>query len=129
MEKQQLVYVMNRDASSRLTISSPLEAHRSNAIHLGVVGLDVGFENPIFACLELDYAEADADPTGQAARDAVKSLVYYELDLGLNHVTRRWSEQVVRSANMLVAVPGGGDGPGGVLVLERTRCSTRTRAT
>ncbi|CEG40787.1 pre-mrna-splicing factor rse1 [Plasmopara halstedii] len=117
VEKQQLVYVMNRDASSRLTISSPLEAHRSNAIHLGVVGLDVGFENPIFACLELDYADADADPSGQAAREAVKTLVCYELDLGLNHVTRRWSEQVVRSANMLVAIPGGGDGPGGVLVL------------
>ncbi|KAL3669331.1 hypothetical protein V7S43_005707 [Phytophthora oleae] len=108
---------MNRDASSRLTISSPLEAHRSNAIHFSVVGLDVGFENPIFACLELDYADADADPSGQAAREAVKTLVYYELDLGLNHVTRRWSEQVVRTANMLVAVPGGGDGPGGVLVL------------
>jgi splicing factor 3B subunit 3 len=29
IEKQKLVYVMNRDASSRLTISSPLEAHKS----------------------------------------------------------------------------------------------------
>ncbi|KAF1317873.1 Pre-mrna-splicing factor rse1, partial [Globisporangium splendens] len=117
VEKQKLVYVMNRDASNRLTISSPLEAHRSNAIHFSIVGIDVGFENPIFACLELDYAEADADPTGNAARETVKTLVYYELDLGLNHVTRRWSEQVIRSANMLVAVPGGSDGPGGVLVL------------
>ncbi|CAI5702384.1 hypothetical protein KXD40_005240 [Peronospora effusa] len=117
VEKQKLVYVMNRDASSRLTISSPLEAHRSNAIHFDVVGLDVGFENPIFACLELNYADADADPSGQAALETVKTLVYYELDLGLNHVTRRWSEEVVRSANMVVAVPGGGDGPGGVLVL------------
>uniref|UniRef100_M4BEI1 DNA damage-binding protein 1 n=1 Tax=Hyaloperonospora arabidopsidis (strain Emoy2) TaxID=559515 RepID=M4BEI1_HYAAE len=117
VEKQKLVYVMNRDASSRLTISSPLEAHRSHAIHFDVVGLDVGFENPLFACLELDYADADADPSGRAAQEAVKTLVLYELDLGLNHVTRRWSEDVVRSANMLVAVPGGGDGPGGVLVL------------
>uniref|UniRef100_A0AAV1UXA1 DNA damage-binding protein 1 n=1 Tax=Peronospora matthiolae TaxID=2874970 RepID=A0AAV1UXA1_9STRA len=117
VEKQKLVYVMNRDASSRLTISSPLEAHRSHAIHFDVVGLDVGFENPLFACLELDYADADADPSGCAAQEAVKTLVLYELDLGLNHVTRRWSEDVVRSANMLVAVPGGGDGPGGVLVL------------
>ncbi|KAI9916391.1 hypothetical protein PsorP6_018104 [Peronosclerospora sorghi] len=121
VEKQKLVYVMNRDASRRLTISSPLEAHRSHAIHFGIVGLDVGFENPIFACLELDYAEADADPSGHAARDAVKTLVYYELDLGLNHVTRRWSEAVLRSANMVVAVPGGGDGPGGVLVLGENR--------
>lgn len=117
VEKQKLVYVMNRDASNRLTISSPLEAHRSTAIQFGLVGLDVGFENPIFASLELDYADADADPTGSAARAAVKTVVFYELDLGLNHVTRRWSEPVVRSANLLVAVPGGSDGPGGVLVL------------
>lgn len=117
VEKQKLVYVMNRDASNRLTISSPLEAHRSHAIHFDMVGVDVGFENPIFACLELDYADADADPSGDAARMVEKSVVYYELDLGLNHVTRRWSEPVTRSAHMLVAVPGGGDGPGGVLVV------------
>lgn len=30
-----------------------------------MVGVDVGFENPMFACLEIDYEEADADPTGK----------------------------------------------------------------
>ncbi|RHZ16667.1 hypothetical protein DYB31_010115 [Aphanomyces astaci] len=114
VEKQKLVYIMNRDASNRLTISSPLEAHRSHAIHFDIVGVDVGFENPIFAILEVDYSEHDDGTLGVA--DAVKSLVYYELDLGLNHVTRRWSEPVLRSANKLIAVPGGTDGPGGVLV-------------
>ncbi|CAK4434502.1 unnamed protein product [Aphanomyces euteiches] len=114
VEKQKLVYIMNRDASSRLTISSPLEAHRSHAIHFDIVGVDVGFENPIFAILEYDYSEHD-DGTIPAS-EAVKSLVYYELDLGLNHVTRRWSEPVMKSANKLIAVPGGTDGPGGVLV-------------
>lgn len=29
-----------------------------------MVGVDVGFENPMFACLEIDYEEADSDPTG-----------------------------------------------------------------
>lgn len=29
-----------------------------------MVGVDVGFENPMFACLEIDYEEADADPSG-----------------------------------------------------------------
>jgi splicing factor 3B subunit 3 len=29
------------------------------------VGVDVGFENPLFACLEIDYEEADNDPTGE----------------------------------------------------------------
>ena len=50
-------------------------------------------------------------------------LTYYELDLGLNHVVRKWSEPTDRRANLLVQVPGGQlaaadrfDGPSGVLV-------------
>lgn len=64
IEKQKLVYILNRDAEARLTISSPLEAHKSNTLVYHMVGVDVGFENPMFACLEIDYEEADADPTG-----------------------------------------------------------------
>ena len=55
VEKQKLVYILNRDAQARLTISSPLEAHKSNTIVYHMVGVDVGFENPTFACLEIDY--------------------------------------------------------------------------
>lgn len=50
-------------------------------------------------------------------------LTYYELDLGLNHVVRKWSEATDPRANLLVQVPGGQvastdrfDGPSGVLV-------------
>ena len=50
-----MVYILNRDASARLTISSPLEAHKSHTLVYHIVGLDVGFENPMFACLEMDY--------------------------------------------------------------------------
>lgn len=56
------------------------------------------------------------DPSGEAASQAQKHLTYYELDLGLNHVLRKWSEPIDNGANLLVPVPGGGDGPGGVLV-------------
>ncbi|KAG8377236.1 hypothetical protein BUALT_Bualt08G0007300 [Buddleja alternifolia] len=115
-EKQKLVYVLNRDTAARLTISSPLEAHKSHTIVYSICGVDCGFDNPIFAAIELDYSEADQDPTGQAANQAQKHLTFYELDLGLNHVSRKWSEQVDNGANMLVTVPGGGDGPSGVLV-------------
>ena len=69
-EKQKLVYILNRDGQARLTISSPLEAHKSNTIHFSPVGMDVGFENPVFAVIELDYEDADADPTGEAAQEA-----------------------------------------------------------
>lgn len=51
-----------------------------------------------------------------SVRGHAQFLTYYELDLGLNHVIRKWSEPTERSANLLIPVPGGGDGPGGVLV-------------
>lgn len=115
-EKQKLVYVLNRDTAARLTISSPLEAHKSHTIVYSIAGVDCGFDNPIFAAIELDYSEADQDSTGQAATEAQKHLTFYELDLGLNHVSRKWTEPIDNGANMLVTVPGGGDGPSGVLV-------------
>ncbi|CAN6471238.1 unnamed protein product [Victoria cruziana] len=115
-EKQKLVYVLNRDTAARLTISSPLEAHKSHTLVYSIAAVDCGFDNPVFAAIELDYSEADQDPTGQAANDAQKHLTFYELDLGLNHVSRKWSEPIDNGANMLVTVPGGGDGPGGILV-------------
>lgn len=75
----------------------------------------------MFAALEVDYTEADQDPTG-AAFDAAEKvrreslgrlsvdtdpwllqmLTYYELDLGLNHVVRKWSEATDPRANLLV---------------------------
>jgi len=116
IEKNKLVYVLNRDAQLNLTISSPLEAHKPGAIVFAVTGLDVGYENPIFAALEVDYTEVDQDPTGQQYETLPKTMVYYELDLGLNHVVRKWSDVVDRRSNFLLAVPGGTDGPGGILV-------------
>ncbi|CAG8605229.1 6855_t:CDS:10 [Paraglomus brasilianum] len=116
IEKQKLVYILNRDSAANLTISSPLEAHKSHTIVHHCIGLDVGYENPVFACLEVDYSEADQDHTGEAFISTEKMLTYYELDLGLNHVVRKWSDPVDARANMLFPVPGGNDGPSGVLV-------------
>ncbi|CAI8039876.1 Splicing factor 3B subunit 3 [Geodia barretti] len=116
VEKQKLVYILNRDAAARLTISSPLEAHKAHTLVYDIVGVDVGFENPMFACLELDYEEADNDPTGEKAQIAQQMLTFYELDLGLNHVVRKYSEPLEDTANLLIRVPGGSDGPSGILV-------------
>lgn len=116
IEKNKLVYVLNRNAQAELTISSPLEAHKHGVLVLSLVALDVGYANPVFAALEIDYSEADQDASGQAREDAETQLVYYELDLGLNHVVRKWSDLVDPTASMLFQVPGGNDGPSGVLV-------------
>lgn len=61
-----------QDAAANLTISSPLEAHKQRAIIHSMVGVDVGFENPLFAALEVDYGESDQDPTGEAFNAAEK---------------------------------------------------------
>lgn len=116
IEKQKLVYILNRDAEARLTISSPLEAHKSYNLCYHIVGVDVGFENPMFACLEIDYEESDQDPTGETAQKTQQTLTFYELDLGLNHVVRKYSEPLDEHANFLISVPGGNDGPSGVLI-------------
>ncbi|KAJ5733568.1 Pre-mRNA-splicing factor rse1 [Penicillium malachiteum] len=125
VEKNKLVYVLNRNSQAELTISSPLEAHKPQTLVFAMTALDVGYENPVFAALEVDYSEADQDPTGQAYEEIEKILVYYELDLGLNHVVRKWSDPVDRTANMLFQVPGGADGPSGVLVCAEDNITYR----
>lgn len=62
IEKQKFVYVLNRDSAANLTISSPLEAHKSHNIVFQMCALDCGFDNPIFAAIELDYSDADQVP-------------------------------------------------------------------
>ncbi|KAK9470022.1 CPSF A subunit region-domain-containing protein [Dipodascopsis tothii] len=116
VEKNKLVYILNRDSNANITISSPLEAHKPFSLVFDVIGLDVGYENPIFAALEVDYREADLDSSGRAYDEVQKMLTYYELDLGLNHVVKSWSDVVDRAASRLFPVPGGTDGPSGVLV-------------
>ena len=59
LEKQKLVYILNRDGAARLTISSPLEAHKSSTLCFDLIGVDVGFDNPIFAALEVDMEEVE----------------------------------------------------------------------
>jgi splicing factor 3B subunit 3 len=110
VEKRKLVYVLNH-ATGTTTIASPLEAHRSRSITYATCGVDNGYENPIFACLELQYPEEDADTHNQN-----KQLAYYELDLGLNHVSRKWATNVHSTGCCMAALPGGQDGPGGIIV-------------
>ena len=46
VEKQKFVYILNRDSTNKLTISSPLEAHKAHTITFAMIGVDVGIENP-----------------------------------------------------------------------------------
>jgi splicing factor 3B subunit 3 len=46
------------------------------------------------------------DPSGEAAQKTQQLLTYYELDLGLNHVVRKYSEQLEEHANFLISGNG-----------------------
>ena len=59
VEKQKFVYILNRDSAANLTISSPLEAHKSHNVVFSMTGIDMGFDNPVFAAIELDYGDVD----------------------------------------------------------------------
>lgn len=116
VEKNKVVYILQRLAGGTLQLSSPHEANTWATLCFALCALDVGWDTPIFAALEVDYSEAEADPTGQMYEYREKQLVYYSVDLGLNHVVKSWSDTVDYTANILFAVPGGQDGPSGVLV-------------
>lgn len=80
------MYILNRDASGNLTISSPLEAHKSGMLTFSVCALDMGFDNPSFAALEMDYSELDEDTTGESAEPALllRQLRMYRGQPGLS---------------------------------------------
>lgn len=84
----------------------------------------------VHSCIQ----DVDHDPSGAARNKVQQTLTFYELDLGLNHVVRKYAEPLAEFGNMLISgaficfdtnvlrelmqisVPGGQDGPSGVIV-------------
>ena len=102
VEKQKFVYILNRDQNSKLTISSPLDAHKSHTLIFDLCGVDVGYENPLFACLEVDYGDIDEEDSAVNTGVIEKLLTFYELDLGTNYVVRKSADVVDPTAHSLI---------------------------
>lgn len=115
-EKNKIVYILNRNQEQKVTISSPQEITQQHTLTFALCAVDANFQNPLFAALEVVTTDIDHDPTDDAYDSRQKTLVYYRVDLGLNHVVREWSAAVDYSSNALYQVPGGNDGPSGVIV-------------
>ncbi|KAL9654254.1 hypothetical protein ABK040_010286 [Willaertia magna] len=103
IEKQKFVYVFNMDHENRLTISSPLEGHTQHTILFSLIALDTEFDEPQFACIEVNYE--GADESEYSYQNVKKMLTIYEFDLGKNTVVRKSTEEIERSSNMLIQVP------------------------
>lgn len=104
-EKNKLIYLTSKSSTSDdFVISSPLEANKANTLVLDMVGLNVGFENPLFVCLEIDYGEVDDPSAPVVTGEPKKMLTFYEIDLGLNHVIKKKSFEVDSEASMVLAI-------------------------
>ena len=67
--------------------------------------------------------ESDQNTSAVVSGNYLKTLVVYEVDLGLNNVYRKFAEPLPKTAHALIPVPGSFgvseddvEGPGGVLV-------------
>lgn len=116
VEKNKVVYFLNRNKENQTTISSPQEVNQQHTLTFALCAVDVAYDHPTFAALEVSYNDIEEDPSDTAYQQRDKFLVFYRVDLGLNHVVREWAEAVDYSSNILFTCPGGSDGPGGVLV-------------
>ena len=116
VEKNKVVYILNRNQEQQITISSPQEVNQPQTLTFALCAVDANFQNPLFAALEVVYTDIDQDPSENSYNNREKLLVYYRVDLGLNHVVREWADKVDYSSNILFQVPGGLDGPSGVVV-------------
>lgn len=119
VEKNKVVYIFQRNVDGEINISSPHEANQAGLLCFDMCALDTGWEHPVFAALEVDYTQAESDPSLESLPD--KTLNYYTVDLGLNHVAKSWSCPCDPTANKVFSVPGGQDGPSGVIVAAAGR--------
>lgn len=82
MERTKLVYVLNRNAEGKLFPSSPLEAHKAHTLVTHIIAVDQGYDNPLYAALEMDYSDSDEDPTGEAYEKVEKVNFFISSRLG-----------------------------------------------
>ena len=69
VEREKLVYLINRDSQNKLITSSPLEASKGQTLTIDLCGVDNGLENPQFAAIEIDYSEVGLTPKDKKFRE------------------------------------------------------------
>lgn len=133
VDNQKLVYILHREddeagigekkkgrnKKKSLTVSSPIEVHSLDTVLFDLVALDQGFDNPVFAALQVDYGELDDHTALYRTEEAQKVVSFYEVDLGISFVRVKAEVVVDRTAGHLVPLPCIPDGPGGLLVCSK----------
>ncbi|EDO16317.1 hypothetical protein Kpol_1059p7 [Vanderwaltozyma polyspora DSM 70294] len=93
MERSKLCFLLDYE-DNKIKISSPLEINRSGMIMMGGTSCDVRYDNPCFATIEID-----------TSRNNDFHLVFYVLDLGLNHIIKKSDYKIRKGANYIMSLP------------------------
>lgn len=94
VEKNKLCFVLNETSDGSVMIQSPLEVTRPDTLTLDLTSCDVQYDNPCFAAIEIDTVQKNDH-----------HLVFYVLDLGLNHVVKKADYIINSGANFLMGLP------------------------
>lgn len=94
VEKNKLCFVLNDTGEDGLKIQSPLEAVRPHMLTLDTTSCDVQYDNPCFASIEIDTSQNND-----------LHLIFYILDLGLNHIVKKADYKIHCSANFIMGLP------------------------
>ena len=106
IERSKTVFLTQvKEKNGSFTLSSPLEANQMHTICFDLVDVDVGYDNPLFVALEAEYGDIDDKYSTVSTGVVAKQLMYYQVDLGLNHVVKANTVEVDPSANMLLSFP------------------------
>ncbi|CCE63826.1 hypothetical protein TPHA_0F03460 [Tetrapisispora phaffii CBS 4417] len=93
MERNKLCFLIDYQ-HDKFRISSPLEINRPDMIILEETVCDVLYNNPCFASIEIDTVNNNDH-----------RLVFYVLDLSLNHVIKKSDYKIRSTANFLMSLP------------------------
>lgn len=106
IEKNKIIYLTSKNGENNgINVSSPLEANIANSLTYDIIGLDNGYNNPCFVAIEADYGDLETKESAIYTRAINKSVVIYEVDLGLNQVIRKKVIPVSQNARMLLSIP------------------------
>ena len=88
-EKNKIAFLTKRENLDDFAISSPIEANLENLICFDIVGIDIGYENPFFVSLEVNYGDQYDKHSILNTGVIKKKMVFYEIDLGLNSILKK----------------------------------------
>ena len=107
-EKSKLAYTFSKDEETgeEWVISSPLEAHRNKFVTQGLVAIDTGHDNPLFCAIEVPFEQVDEEED-PIITSVEKRLTFFQVQLGLNTISRKISQLIEFETNFILPVLSG----------------------